>query len=907
MKKLSKINAVQMTLRTGIIAASFGATLIFYQGVVSADSQIDAPTQTVTTNTKADPDSTFNVADKNSSTPSTTIPGNDSGEGNATTTNDGVTNKLNADNSEDETAITSTDAATSNEDANSNEKVRTPQTDVSDSDAQNQGNLDNISIENDQLNVSGWHATNYADGRNNNFIIVYDATTNTEISRQQVDGIERNDVDAAFPDLNNAKNSGFSTSFNFTSQMAGDEIRIVSRYSASLDGNSDYVDYWFAPIVFNKNDGRLENVSFSDDGTLVVRGWHAADQSAGKDNHFLILFDKTTGQQISQTNAESSERTDIKNVYPGFYNEDNSGYHGTLNLNGVNITDDLALVSRFSSSENGNGSGGAYVDHWFDLPTYDNGNYAALDNFSFNGSDKLNASGWHATNQSIGKDNHYVILFDSTTGREVQTLKVTTNVRGDVGSAFPAVLNGSDSGFIASFDFNNNLIGHNLVVVDRYSTSSDGNGGGGQTSDYWFSGKVFNNDAYSIDSFNSDLSTVHLNGWLASDYSAGEKYGYIIVLDAKTSQELTRNQVEFYERADVGRANADIYNSSMSGFSVDIPVTSGMSGNNIKFILRLSSDINGNSHYRQVITKEYSLANANEGYLENFSVNNGQITISGWHAADGSYEKPYHFIVLWDATNGVEISRTLVKDQSRSDVGRAYPSIYDANNSGFGLTTAVNDSNNNRILQVVSRYSDSSDGEGNKTDYWYANKLINGHVPYIALGAENINQYAWGAQDGCEPAALLEGLHLKGYATNLNYAQFLAQMPISNGNPYTGFGGSAYNGSGFPAIAPSALANWGRNYGNVTDISGSSVDQIKDQILNGNPVVAYVSIHFVNTYAINYWFGSMAYQNHAVLVDGYNDNAGTIHVSDPIDGSYWLSQLTFSNVYNVMKRAVVIA
>ena len=167
---------------------SFGVTLIFYQGVVSGDSQIDAPTQTVTTYTKANPDSTLNVTDKNSSNPSTTITGTDSGEG-TTTTNDGVTNKLNVDNSGDETAITSTDAATSNEDANSNEKVRTPQTDVSDSDDQNQGNLDNISIENDQLNVSGWHATNYADGRNNNFIIVYDATTNTEISRQQVDGI----------------------------------------------------------------------------------------------------------------------------------------------------------------------------------------------------------------------------------------------------------------------------------------------------------------------------------------------------------------------------------------------------------------------------------------------------------------------------------------------------------------------------------------------------------------------------------------------------------------------------------------------------------------------------------------------------------------------------------------------
>lgn len=63
---------------------------------------------------------------------------------------------------------------------------------------------------------------------------------------------------------------------------------------------------------------------------------------------------------------------------------------------------------------------------------------------------------------------------------------------------------------------------------------------------------------------------------------------------------------------------------------------------------------------------------------------------------------------------------------SRPDVARAYPSVYGANNSGFdvsfdGNTNQVlaNALRNNHQLQIIARYSDSQNGEGNYIQYWF--------------------------------------------------------------------------------------------------------------------------------------------------------------------------------------------
>lgn len=177
----------------------------------------------------------------------------------------------------------------------------------------------------------------------------------------------------------------------------------------------------------------------------------------------------------------------------------------------------------------------------------------------------------------------------------------------------------------------------------------------------------------------------------------------------------------------------------------------------------------------------------------------------------------------------------------------------------------------------------------------------------ILLHAENINQYAWGMPNGCEPAALLTGLHLKGYALDKDYLTIIDEMPkAADYNPYHGFGGAPdENVPGhFEAIFPEPLVKWAQQYGKVRDICGANIDQIKAEIAQKNPVVAYVTVGFEAPETAVYSFGEALANNHAVLVDGYFGDR--VHISDPIDGTYWLSDDRFKQAYDARHWAVVI-
>ncbi|WP_288529065.1 C39 family peptidase [uncultured Secundilactobacillus sp.] len=178
-------------------------------------------------------------------------------------------------------------------------------------------------------------------------------------------------------------------------------------------------------------------------------------------------------------------------------------------------------------------------------------------------------------------------------------------------------------------------------------------------------------------------------------------------------------------------------------------------------------------------------------------------------------------------------------------------------------------------------------------------------APILKLGAENINQNFWGMPNGCEPAALLEGLHLEAQAATLSYGDFLQQMPISaDYNPYHGFGGdpaTSVHGR-FEAIFPTPLSRWASRYATVRDLSGSTVSQLKQVVSQKNPVVAYVTVGFKTPEWAVYSFGKAVTNNHAVLIDGWFDQL--IHVSDPIDGPYWLPVYRFAAAYNARYWAV---
>lgn len=176
---------------------------------------------------------------------------------------------------------------------------------------------------------------------------------------------------------------------------------------------------------------------------------------------------------------------------------------------------------------------------------------------------------------------------------------------------------------------------------------------------------------------------------------------------------------------------------------------------------------------------------------------------------------------------------------------------------------------------------------------------------YLLLGAENIDQLFCGMPNGCEPAALLMGLHWKGEAQNLDYGAFLEQLPIvADYNPYHGFGGDpADDVSGrFEAIFPEPLTKWANRYGRARDVSGADIDQLKDMLTEKNPIVTYVTVGFETPVSEAYTFGRALSNNHAVLLDGRCGDL--LHVSDPIDGPYWLPVTTFAKAYNARHWAV---
>ena len=180
--------------------------------------------------------------------------------------------------------------------------------------------------------------------------------------------------------------------------------------------------------------------------------------------------------------------------------------------------------------------------------------------------------------------------------------------------------------------------------------------------------------------------------------------------------------------------------------------------------------------------------------------------------------------------------------------------------------------------------------------------IINGTL----LNAPYINQYQVGDM-ACEATALLEALHNKGYANNYNIQSFIKTMPISpNGNPNEGFGGGYQRVTYgiFQSIYPEPLAKWGSRFGNVQNISGSSLADLQSQLLNGNPVVVYVTMHWAAPQYGNYFWGVGVNNSHVMTLDGYRP--GYYHVEDPAGGSYWVSASNFENSYNIKRFAVVV-
>lgn len=566
-----------------------------------------------------------------------------------------------------------------------------------------------------QVQVAGWHATNEAQDKPYHYIIAYDSTTKSEISRVQVTNpVTRNDVQQAH-NVYGADQSGFNVTFNINPDVLAnaDSIRFISRYSASASGNSNYTDFWYAPITFDKqNHAYLDNVTVKD-GQLQVSGWNATNQAANKKYHTIIVYDRTTNKVVGSQIVEGLTRNDVAKAYPNVINADKSGFFASFDLKQLNLNHQLQIISRYGTNAAGNGFN---VDYYFTPIT--NGNYTNqgyLDSFNISNGKQLTVSGWHIDDISKLESNHFLILYDNSANQQVAVSHPTQALRSDVANVYKSVSTAKQSGFNGSFDLSNiNMIpGHTYSIVSRYSTCATGNGNDGQYTDFWFAPVTLNQKNYYFDDVKMMQDGLKIKGWMISDYSKGRDNAFAIVLN--NGKEIARQKLDLFDRSDVANANGNIYNSLHSGFDTTIKLDPAYANGNIQVLLRYSGDVKGNSDYDDQYSQNYS---SNAASFDSIQVSDTGIYVSGWHASDQSANKPYQYLIFLDANTGQELYRQRVMDinRSRSDVAAANPAIINADKSGYQLGFNIPSQLDHHTVKIIHRITDDINGNGNYVD-----------------------------------------------------------------------------------------------------------------------------------------------------------------------------------------------
>lgn len=577
------------------------------------------------------------------------------------------------------------------------------------------GSLDSVSLSDNQLNVSGWQATNQASDKPYHFVIAYDNTVKQEVARQRVEDIARPDVAKVYPDATNAANSGFNTTLNLNvandADFTSHSFSIISRYSDDTNGEGNRVDFWYPAFTFDQgNYASLDKMQANADGQLTVTGWNATNRAAGKNYHYVILYDQTKGRELSRqlVNADNSKRPDVANVYRNVNNALNSGFNVTFDLKALNFdaNDKLQVISRYSDSANGEGQ---RVDYWFAPANRDN--QGSLDSVNFSNG-QLIFSGWHADDASAIAPNHFLILYDQTSKRQVSMVKATMANRPDVAKAFTAIQTASRSGFTGDFNASSIIPGHVYSLVSRYSTSADDNGGTGHYVDYWFNNLKFVESHYSIDSFtaNGDKG-FHISGWMASDQAINRSNAYLILLD--NGKEVTRTRVNLTDRPDVAAVYPGVYNSRKSGFNADLNINPANLTGNLSVIMRFTDDVNGNGNYSDQRSGNYI---TNAGCFDTAAVSGNTLRIAGWHASAQKVGRPYQYVIVVDQ-KGHELARQRVDTLTRNDVEKVYPWLINSAQSGFSTTINITPAMQHKAVRIIHRYTNDAAGNGNYVDY----------------------------------------------------------------------------------------------------------------------------------------------------------------------------------------------
>lgn len=634
------------------------------------------------------------------------------------------------------------------------------------------GWLDQFKVTGNQIAVSGWHVDDQAASKTEHTVILFDKTKNQEVARTTVDNVASADLlKAGYATVANGAQARFTANFTITSAMMGDEFTIVSRYNKPGQQNSDASDLWLGGLKLNEagNAGCLDNFSVDKGNQKInVAGWHADDMSAAEPEHTVILIDVTTGQEVGRQTVETTNSSDVAQVYGNINNAGKSRFSVQFDLTPALLNHQLEVISRYSETGKANDNG-HYSDYWYtsnrlNLNTNKQG---CLDQFTLDkASKKVIINGWGADDASVLMPNHFIVLFDKTANKELGHKLVTNLTSPDVAASNAGgIANAGHSRFSTSFAITPEMVGHELVMISRYSDSANEDNYG-HYSDYWFNNNVINfsvNQAAWLDNFRIDQAAgkVYVSGWHADDASMYMPGHYVILFDKTANQELAHQLVKTTASDDIVRAGyGNIANANLARFSTSFNITPEMVGHDLVIISRYSNSNTNN--YGSAISDYWFNNNVinfpvkQQACLDNFSLDvaNKKIRVAGWHADDATvYYKPAgHYVILFDKTANHEVGHKYVPTTASPDVMNA-THITNADRARFSVDFDITTETLNHTLTVISRYSNSdTENYGTATsDYWFNNQIDlnqqDGWLDDLSQNGTTINVAGWHVAD----------------------------------------------------------------------------------------------------------------------------------------------------------------
>lgn len=225
------------------------------------------------------------------------------------------------------------------------------------------GHLDSVSFDGNGMKVSGWFASDKAQGKQYSYIILT-TKEGKELTRLNVVTHNRPDVAKTFPDIPGGGKSGFEAVFPYTSEMVGKKLHVIFRYTDDVSGNGNYTDYT-SIIDLTKSAANLDSINtVVYKNKLRVSGWFATDYSLDNAYPFLILYDVDKKQEVQRIQASQGKRPDVQKAYPDIYGAIDSGFTGEFDYGANLVGRKLQVIARWSDDEQ-HGEGNR-TDYWFD-------------------------------------------------------------------------------------------------------------------------------------------------------------------------------------------------------------------------------------------------------------------------------------------------------------------------------------------------------------------------------------------------------------------------------------------------------------------------------------------------------------------------------------------------------------